>query len=236
MSKLRDGRAADAELDAIDPEIARLFAATSFPEPPADVRARVFGRAAHTIAAASIGAGVAASLLKAIQAHSLRVAMATFALGGIVGATAVVVFHPVAAPVVTPVPPPEGSVAPPPSAVAPSGSATIEPAPPSSVKRGGQPLSSASSGDTLRAERAIIDDARSKLAAGETGAALVRLEEHARRFPKARLEEEREALSIQALANMGGHRDARARAKVFHERWPTSVYGPAVDATLESIP
>jgi hypothetical protein len=45
-----------------------------------------------------------------------------------------------------------------------------------------------------------------------TSGALTKLDEHGRRFPRGYLDEEREALAIQALVNVQRYDDARARA------------------------
>jgi hypothetical protein len=122
------------------------------------------------------------------------------------------------------------SPAPPPVPAPP----TSAPAPPESVPALARRAASVASApiDTLAAERSLLDEARRRLAAGEADAALDRLAEHDRRFPHPRLEEEREALRVEALAAAGKTADARAHARAFHDRWPTSVYGPAVDASV----
>jgi hypothetical protein len=82
----------------------------------------------------------------------------------------------------------------------------------------------------------MLDDARSSLATGEAAKALSRLEEHRRRFPHGQLGEEREALAIQTLVALGRHDEARARAARFRDSVPNSLFLPAVEASLASIP
>jgi hypothetical protein len=70
------------------------------------------------------------------------------------------------------------------------------------------------------------------LARGENLAALDAVKQHVREFPRGRLREEREAIAIQALAQAGETDQARARAALFREAFPTSVFLPAVEAAL----
>jgi TolA-binding protein len=131
-----------------------------------------------------------------------------------------------------PLPTPSAAVpsAPPPPAPADS-AASPRPAPDA------HPAPSAlGSGEASPAERLLIDDARTKLTSGDPTAALARLQEHAHRFPGGRLIEEREALAIEALVQSGQYDAARARAAKFHARWPGSLFLPAVDTTIQSIP
>lgn len=97
---------------------------------------------------------------------------------------------------------------------------------------------SASSGrDTiLAAERRLLDEAQRALAEGRTAAALEALDHHDRAFPRGRLGEEREALTIRALARAGRVDEARARADRFRAAHPRSILLPAVDATVGTIP
>lgn len=231
MSKVNVGPT--EPIEPLDPTLARLFAKASIADPSLDVRERVFRRATSAIAAGAIGSRP--SVAKTFGARSLALAAATFVVGGVVGASLALALRPAPAPQVTNWERVAQSVPPLPSA---EELPTLAPVPTTSTpsRRMGAPSATVPPLDTLRIEREMIDVARSKLASGDPRAALARLSEHAQRFPKARLEEEREALIIQALVNVGQTEDARARAKAFRERWPTSVYGPAVDATLQSIP
>lgn len=84
----------------------------------------------------------------------------------------------------------------------------------------------------LAAEQGLIDTARSALSRGRGADALHAADDHARRFPRGRLAEEREMLAIQALLLVGKRADAEARVSRFHEAYPQSLYGSAVDALL----
>jgi hypothetical protein len=58
---------------------------------------------------------------------------------------------------------------------------------------------------------------------------------HARKFPNGQLEEEREALWVQALVASGDAGSARARGELFRRRFPRSIQLPIVDAALASM-
>jgi hypothetical protein len=92
-----------------------------------------------------------------------------------------------------------------------------------------------SSDTELAAESALLENARSALTQSESARALKTLADHERRFPRGKLVEEREALRVQALVLAGDADEARIWARRFHERFPNSLLGPAVDATLESL-
>ncbi len=92
----------------------------------------------------------------------------------------------------------------------------------------------APAGDRLAQEQALVDTARAALARGRAADALRAADEHATRFPGGKLAEERENLAIQALAFAGRRDEALARAARFHERYPGSLYGGALDALLKA--
>ncbi len=84
----------------------------------------------------------------------------------------------------------------------------------------------------LARERERIDTARSALLHSDAAAAIASLQAHLDAFPTGRLAEERESLWVQALVMGGAVGDAKARAARFHEKFPRSLLGPAVDAAL----
>jgi len=88
------------------------------------------------------------------------------------------------------------------------------------------------SGWTLRAERGLLDEARKALARGEPGESLAAIDQHARRFPHGILAEEREALAVRTLVALGNTDAARARAESFHQRFPNSLFTPAVETAI----
>ncbi len=109
------------------------------------------------------------------------------------------------------------------SSIAPESSASAHVvAPPASI-------ASAPSRDAdLAEERAMIDRARRDIAKGNSSGALSTLSEHARAFPRGRMGEEREALTVIALARGGQLEAAKARARRFKATFPKSVLMPAV--------
>lgn len=84
----------------------------------------------------------------------------------------------------------------------------------------------------LEDERTQLVDARQALARGDASRAIEALDAHARRHPDGRLVEEREALRVRALAASGDLDRARAARDRFHQRFPASVLGDAVDRAV----
>jgi hypothetical protein len=80
----------------------------------------------------------------------------------------------------------------------------------------------------LAAERALLDVARTALGRGAGGNALVACEDHARRYPRGSLAEEREAIAVQALVLDHRSEDAKERAERFRRTYPRSIFLPAV--------
>jgi len=66
--------------------------------------------------------------------------------------------------------------------------------------------------------------------------ALALTQEHARRFPKGILAQEREVIAIEALSRMGRGKDARDRAQDFREQYPGSPPRASVDTATKSTP
>jgi hypothetical protein len=88
----------------------------------------------------------------------------------------------------------------------------------------------------LAADREALDVARVAELRGNHAAALEALEDHARRFPRSRLGQEREVLWIQALAGAGRRSEAAARATDFERRHPDSLLTSAVRAAVGQSP
>ena len=80
------------------------------------------------------------------------------------------------------------------------------------------------SSSQLREESIAVLDARSALRAGDATRSLTLLEQARVRFPRGALGQEREALTIQALARSGDHASARLRAEAFLRTHPQSPY------------
>jgi hypothetical protein len=94
--------------------------------------------------------------------------------------------------------------------------------------------SPASSG--LAVERALLDRARKALGTGDGADAARTLQLHARRYPTGFLVEEREALIIKIMVENGQIEEARKLGLKFRERYPKSLFGPAVDEALGTNP
>jgi hypothetical protein len=85
-------------------------------------------------------------------------------------------------------------------------------------------------------ERALLEMAQVALGRGKGSEALDALGQHQSRFPRGELREERESLRIQALLALGRTDEARSAAAAFHERFPTSILWPAIEAALSVEP
>jgi hypothetical protein len=86
----------------------------------------------------------------------------------------------------------------------------------------------------LTEESPLLDKARIAIATSELAEALLLLGQHARRFPHGQLEEEREALWVQALVASGDVAGSRARAELFRRRFPRSIQLDIVEAAVAS--
>ena len=86
----------------------------------------------------------------------------------------------------------------------------------------------------LREESVAIWEARSALRGGDAARSLTLLEQARVRFPRGALGQEREALTIQALAQSGEHASARRRAVAFLRAHPQSPY--VADVRLLATP
>jgi len=71
---------------------------------------------------------------------------------------------------------------------------------------------------------------------GVSDGALSILRRHANLYPNGDLREEREGLLIQALVAHGDYGAARERAARFQERYPRSLFAPAIEQAIRSIP
>ncbi|MCA9669492.1 MAG: hypothetical protein KC503_28050, partial [Myxococcales bacterium] len=88
---------------------------------------------------------------------------------------------------------------------------------------------------TLGAERRVLDQARAALAARRPASALTLLRAHRRRFARPALAEEREALFVLALVDLGQGSQARARAATFRRRYPRSLLWRAIERALAKV-
>jgi hypothetical protein len=168
----------------------------------------------------------------------VTIAVAALLVGGAGGASLHALLRPLPPPRVIYVPqlvaPPAIHREPP----APSaGPAEPLPGPSSSVVRS-PPSAAPSSSRTTRiaAERVLLDEARAALVQGDPGRALDRIEQHVRTFANPILGEERDAMEVEALVKTGRAAEARTKADAFRRRMPNSLFLPAVETAIESIP
>jgi hypothetical protein len=89
---------------------------------------------------------------------------------------------------------------------------------------------------TLADERALLDEASDALARNDAVQALRFAQLHAQRFATGQLVEEREAVAVEAFVLAHRHDEARAHGARFRSAWPHSLFLPAVEASLASIP
>lgn len=104
------------------------------------------------------------------------------------------------------------------------------------ASRAGGEASPAPRANSLTAQQALLDRARSALARGDGGQALAALSEDARIHPASELSEEREALLIKSLIAAGDSASARVHAAAFGARYPRSLFLPSIRAALPENP
>jgi hypothetical protein len=236
-----------------DPVIERLLAAERNDPAPPESLARVWSRVSASVAPA---AGLFApplppplrTLSGAVRARPLGAIATAFLLGSMIGASAVPwaprgwlrAPHPGAVATLAAAPLPGIAPASPSSEVAtvsvPAASVRVAPVVVAPVSTAAVHRSGAPSVSSLSEERALLDGARAALGAGDGARALAITDTHQRRFARPQLAEEREAIAIQALVVAGRFDDARARAARFRDNSPDSLFAPAVEASLASIP
>lgn len=86
--------------------------------------------------------------------------------------------------------------------------------------------------DGLGVERKVLDAAVTAFTRGDSQEALRVIERHADAHPQGQLQEERDALRVRVLADLGRKDEARTRAAAFRARYPQSLLGPAVDSAV----
>jgi hypothetical protein len=136
---------------------------------------------------------------------------------------------PAVAPVLTATPAPSTLQVPAP-AVAPEStpSNTVAPAP--AEARGIQsPASSKGASNDASAEAALLERAREAISS-DPKRALALTREHARRFPKGILTQEREVIAIDALNRLGKSSEADSRADQFKKTYPGSPHQHGLDS------
>jgi len=136
-------------------------------------------------------------------------------------------------PAATPVAPPSApsvvtsvGAGPEPVDAQPSDTAPVDTAPSDTRPAPIEPRRAAAS--QLLEESAALLEARAALRSGDASRALTLLEQARRKFPRGGLGQEREALTIEALARTGQSAKARLRAEKFLHAYPQSPYAADV--------
>jgi hypothetical protein len=100
-----------------------------------------------------------------------------------------------------------------------------EPTPSLSPERGGAPVGESSKpGNEIRQEVALLSKAQAALSRGRPQEALEALSEHAARFPRGALTEERTATRARTLCALGRRPEAEAELKRMEKINPASAY------------
>jgi hypothetical protein len=94
------------------------------------------------------------------------------------------------------------------------------------------PASQPSAADAFRAELRLLVEARDAV---DFSDALSRIVEHARRFKKSQLAEEREVLRIKSLVGLGRTQKALSAGSMFRARFPRSVLLPEMEQILAAV-
>ena len=244
-------------MESLDPELDALLESERNAKPLAEALGRVWSRVAVDLSPGAGGevrrgrrSALRSGWLASRAATMAAVAAIAFVAGGAAGAAAYATFvrHPPERAIQVERPPARAAVVSASPALprkeidAPQPTAPVatQPLPrsPSVPTASPSPRAAPSTptSTSLSLERALIDSARGELSSGNASQALALLEDHVHRFPKPQLAEEREALVIQSLVALGRYEEARAAAARFRAASPESLFLPAIDATIGSIP
>ena len=86
--------------------------------------------------------------------------------------------------------------------------------------------------DTAGADEYLLLRAARQALTGEPGRALALTDEHVRRFAHGRLEQERETIAVEALAQLGRTAQAQSRGRLFLSTYPGSPYRNRVEHAI----
>jgi hypothetical protein len=205
------------------PELSETLRAASQRLPDAAAMARIAARLGSAASAAPVAATSKLWLVAAkVAAGASVVAGGFFAAQGLSPRETLPPAVVVTVPSVAPAPPPSISVAPPPAV---SAAAPFEPAASAAPERSARaPEPSSELELVARAESALRSN---------PAQALRLVEEHARRFPRASLSEEREVIAVEALARLGQGERAVKRAETFNADHPGSAYRARIERAIE---
>ncbi len=102
------------------------------------------------------------------------------------------------------------------------------------VAKKASPGAKASTGDELRQELQLLDEARAALKSGAPARARVLLERHARRFPSGSFRQEADVLRVETLARLGERQKAASLAREFLNEHPESPHVERVGKAANS--
>lgn len=197
------------------------------------------GAGGGSVVSDAAGVGASAGVKKLVG-----VGLAALAMGGAAGAASTALLlqrseHPVASPTQTVVvdsPPPSATIVEIAASALPNAGGFSATSPPSAPIASHVSTPAPLARGDLAKERELLDVARAALARGRPADAIAAADEHARRWPRGYLGEEREVVLIQALAASGRRQDAEVKAAQFRMMFPKSMLMPAVDAALGGSP
>ena len=126
-------------------------------------------------------------------------------------------------------------IEPPRSATAPRLDAVREGVVPAATLSSLRP-SSTDAPDPAADERVLLDLARSAIEREDGARALAATQEHARKYPRGALVQEREAIAVRALVLLDRRDEARARVDRFRGRFPDSLLLPALESSAGMEP
>jgi hypothetical protein len=130
--------------------------------------------------------------------------------------------------------PPRGPNIPVTSAGSPARETTTADTKPRPAANPPHPARTGAKADPFTAELELLQRAHSAYTRREFSIALALVTEHARRFPRGRLAEQREALRVRSLLRSGHADEAHRAAAAFAVRFPRSVLLSRVEGSPES--
>jgi hypothetical protein len=234
----------------LDPELEALFEARKIDRrAPLEIRARALARARAIVAAGgaipraqrtelpapvplrvSVPAGRGRGLVRVALAASIAL------MAGAVGAVAALRGRAADTPPVAP----RESAHPAPAVraerlPAPAGESPAVASPDAVTAKPARPARAAGAADPFTAELDLLQRAHAAYTRRDFSGALTLVAEHARRFPKGPLAEQREALRVRSLVVSGRSVEAHRAAAAFAVRFPRSVLLPRVEGDAKAL-
>lgn len=229
-------------IEALDDDVrALLRSAASIPRAPTESKMRVQVALASAVAmpspsAPGPGEGMAHAITRIAWLRRALPLLGTFALGTSAG---VFVAHragprppvtmtraataTVRTPSLTPIPRPPPA---PPSSASPERDRHPPAAP-------ALEAAASTASNQLVAESMLLDRARTAIDNAQPAEALALTRKHARVFARGKLSQERDAMTIRALIDLGRETEARSTAARFHARYPGSVLWPRIESLID---